>query len=286
MIHLKAEDLIASELEANFHFHHKLKYWTIVHNHDFYEIFMITEGTVTHIVNDIRQTLFKGDLILIRPEDVHSYERYEDQDVALLNINFHSNAISSAFRYLGEDFFAERLQRIGSLPPQVRLSVEQIQYIWRKYEQIAAIPMECAAEACSVIRGLLIYLLNEHFFPAAIPAAKPGMPEWLSILQLEMQKKENFSEGIPALYRLANKTPEHLSRTILKHLGKTPTIWINELRLQYSVHLLKHSTIDIVTIALDCGFNSLSHYYKSFQMTYYTTPGKFRSANQKLAIPQ
>ena len=43
-----------------------------LHTHTFYEMFVVAEGTALHMVNHAIQTLHRGDLVFIRPRDVHT----------------------------------------------------------------------------------------------------------------------------------------------------------------------------------------------------------------------
>ena len=179
----------------------------------------------------------------------------------------------------------ERLE-IDGLPPMTCISPTEMGRILEQYERIASIPPEYTAEIRTAARAMLALLLSEHFSPKFIHKDYPDAPDWLEVMQTEMMKKEHFIEGLNALYRLAKVSPEHISRTFRKHFGKTPTEWINDLRLQHAVHLLKHSNIKISTIALDCGFNNLSHFYKIFQKSFRFSPRKYRIAHRRATIPQ
>lgn len=48
-----------------------LKETAPLHSHNFYEFFIVTDGTALHMVNNSIQTLTKGDLVFIRPQDTH-----------------------------------------------------------------------------------------------------------------------------------------------------------------------------------------------------------------------
>jgi len=284
MIRLRAKELIAPHLEAHFHYHQKLKYWTTVHDHDFYECFFIVEGSVIHIVNGARQLLGRGALVFIRPRDVHSYEKYEEHEVELLNINFQAKMVREALAYLGDGFRPERLVKDGQ-PLTVQLSSGETSGLLDKYGAIAAIPPSRTEDIRTAARMLLMFILSEHFCPADPKIEQTTAPKWLQELQLQMREKENTAAGLEALYRLSKVSPEHLSRTIRRHLGKTPTEWINDMRLEHAAYLLGHSNIEILTVAMEYGFNNLSHFYKRFKDRYGMSPGKYRSLHRKTAIP-
>ena len=118
-------------------------------------------------------------------------------------------------------------------------------------------------------------LLTKYFVLS--PQKSSGRtPEWLHWLSLEMLKKENFVEGLPALYRLSGKSIEHLSRACRKYLQKSPTQLINDIRLEYVVNQLQNTDEKVIAICEDAGFDSLSHFYHIFKQAYGMSPAQFR----------
>ena len=79
---------------------------------------------------------------------------------------------------------------------------------------------------------------------------------------------QNFTVGVASLYDLASATPEHISRSFKKHLGVTPTQYINNQRLSHAANLLIRSDKTILDISLGVGFESLSHFYHLFGQKY------------------
>ena len=65
-----------------------LKQTAPLHTHTFYEMFVVAEGNAFHLINNTVQVLKKGDLVFLRPEDVHSYGFYHSADFRILNIGF------------------------------------------------------------------------------------------------------------------------------------------------------------------------------------------------------
>ena len=46
-----------------------------LHSHQYFEIAYILNGRIEHICNDEQVSLQEGDLILLRPGDLHTYKR-------------------------------------------------------------------------------------------------------------------------------------------------------------------------------------------------------------------
>lgn len=276
MLILTADDAIHPDCEASINIHvKKMSYWSILHTHQFHEIFLITNGTLYHHVNGQRQLLTTGSLVFIRPSDIHRYERFEGTDVGLLIVSFRNEAIRRVLDYLGDGFFAQRLLR-SELPPMVALSGAEIAKVVERYERIATLPQHALIEIQSSIRALLASWLIDYFSPQYAKTL-PDAPDWLNELYVAMQEKDNFIKGLPLLKSLSPVSYEHLCRLSKRHLGKSPTEWINQLRLNYAANLLTYSRDDVTSICLEVGFNNFSHFYSLFRKTYGKSPGEYRT---------
>jgi AraC family transcriptional regulator, dual regulator of chb operon len=280
---LKADDIIHPEHEAHVCYHRILRYYTIMHDHDFYEFFLILSGSVIHIVNGIKQVLQPGSLVFIRPTDQHSYERYNNEEVEILNINFRISVIEETLRYLGSGFRAERLLEPAH-PPMKQIAKSGMQSIVQLSENILSLPPNQVQEYRSACRWLLVQFFMEQFGPGMGRKPTQG-PKWLEKLQTDMKRADCFVEGVAAIYRLSPVSPEHLCRTIKQHFGCTPTEWVNDLRLSYAAELLRSGDNKIVHICMECGFHNLSHFYSCFKKRYKMTPAQFRRENAKSLIP-
>lgn len=100
-------------------------------------------------------------------------------------------------------------------------------------------------------------------------------PHWMFLLMNQMNKPENFIQGLPLMKTLAHISQEHLTRAFRKYLNVTPTQYINDLRLTYAAGLLTKSSHDITEICFLCGFNNLSHFYHQFKKKFGCSPKQY-----------
>ena len=56
------------------------------HFHDYYEVFLLLEGAVTHHVNGHAVPLGRGSLVFIRPNDTHDYLLRAGERFSMLNL--------------------------------------------------------------------------------------------------------------------------------------------------------------------------------------------------------
>ncbi len=245
----------------------------IRHSHDYFELFLVNHGTAQHLVNGAVQRLKKGSIVFIRPEDSHSYDSMSE-DFEIINMLIPADTVLALFNYLGEGFEPQRLLS-PALPPVAQVSQGEHYALVKELERLILSKHIQRANCDSVFRITLMSIIVTCF-PIMPEKKKTETPLWLQWLTLEMMKKENFIEGLAAMMRLAGKSEEHVSRSCRKYLNKSPTRFINELRLEHAARAVIFSSDKIVDISVDVGFESLSHFYHLFKKAYGLSPVEFR----------
>lgn len=245
----------------------------VVHSHDFYELFMVNRGSAVHRVNSATQRVEKGTIVFVRPDDVHAYDQMS-QDFEIINMLVSISTVREVFQYLGESFDSARLTE-PVLPVARRLLPNDYATIIVQLEQLVLAGHRLGPRSEAVFRFTLMSIIFHCFAPAP-RNVRPNMPDWLRGLCLEMMKRDNFIEGVPALRRLANSSAEHLARTFRRYLGTTPTEFVNNLRLEYAARTIASTKTKIVDICESAGFDSLSHFYHLFREKYGVPPNMFR----------
>ncbi len=248
-----------------------------IHCHSYYELFLVTGGSGIHVVNLKKLLVACGDLYFMRPDDVHCYTN-TTSDFKLVNILLPTEIFDHLSAYLGDSFREELLS--PKLPPHTNLTSQELKAITQQLEQLVLAKKILHQKSDTLFRITIFNLLTQHLM--VMPQAeRNNTPEWLRWLSLEMLKKDNFTEGLPALYRLSGKSIEHLSRACRKYLQKSPTELINSIRLEYACDLIQNSDMKIVEISADAGFDSLSHFYHLFKQRYSMSPNQLRKACQE-----
>jgi AraC family cel operon transcriptional repressor len=282
-MHLKTRDLIDPVTEVHYAYHKSLGGITFPHYHDFFEIFLITKGKALHKINGRDEILEEGMLVFIRPNDIHYYERIENESCELINVAFPAATIRQLFDYFGEGFKASRLLNLKN-PPTLKLSSIEKDIIISRFNKLNTLSRGKKIMIRTELRILLAEIFSKYFAEEK-HEEKEDVPSWLSKARSEMKKKENFIAGINRMYELTARSPEHLSRSLKKYYGETPTDFINKLRLNYAANLLVNTDEDITAIVMESGFDNLSHFYHLFKKAFGIAPKEFRSKNQKSLIP-
>ena len=99
-----------------------------LHTHEFFEMFLVTDGKALHLVNNAVQNIEKGDLVLIRPEDCHCYDFYMSFDFRFTNVAFTVEAFSAVAELFLPDTPFDLLLA-SPLPPIARLTEEEWRFV-------------------------------------------------------------------------------------------------------------------------------------------------------------
>ena len=96
-------------------------------------------------------------------------------------------------------------------------------------------------------------------------------PKLLAVVQM---MEENLEEPLPqtSLADKTNLSTRQLERLFRKYLNTTPTRYYLNLRLARARHLLRQTSMSILSVALACGFISASHFSKCYRECYGSTP--------------
>lgn len=247
-----------------------------LHCHNFYEFFLVTKGRALHIVNDTIQTVSRGSLVFVRPDDAHCYDYYKTQD-----FSFYNSGIPAAYYEKICNYYGDQIKELDALPvsKHIQLSETQTRRFEESLESLNEHPIGSQA------RAQFLLLLSEVMYCFLTEASQEedgALPDWLLRVLDDMAKPENFVEGLPHLLRIANYSQEYVNREFQRYLHTTPTRYINEQRLKYAYRLLNTTDMLIVDICEACGFHNLSHFYSRFREYFGCSPSAVRKESGKL----
>lgn len=247
------------------------------HRHEFFEIFITVSGTVTHWINGTTKKLPEGSLVFIRPDDLHGYI-YDDpksSETVYVNLSFSAGLLQSLFTYLsGSGFPAEALLS-APMPPTVLLHKAEKDRLVAQTGELNTLNSRnkdaLNLRMCAVLADIFV-----RFFTDIPSSRHSDTPVWLTQLLSEMERPEHFTAGWEKMAELSRRSREHLSRSLKKYYGITPTEYINALRINYASNLLLNTNTSIIDVCYTCGFQSLSNFYKVFERTYHMSPTAFQ----------
>lgn len=251
------------------------------HTHEFAEIILVLSGSIRHVVNSEPRNLQAGHLVFIRPSDRHCFQPIDQKPCEMVNFAFSLELLLSLSKYVENDSFMHRFTA-PVLPPCFELSRAETDALGTKLLMLNSGGLKPVNVTKTQIKIILADLFTRFFLEETYILQEQQIPDWLEKLCMEMQQPDNFIKGLKRMQKLACCTPEHLCKSFRKYLNRTPTDFINELRVNYAARQLIESREEIMGIAMDLQFKSLSRFYHLFKKYYGVSPAKYRRlARQK-----
>lgn len=241
---------------------------SFLHNHDFYELFIIQSGEVKHIINNEIYLCRTNTIWLVYPEDKHCFEENQGLKVNFINLAFSKETLAKIASFYHSVSGCEC--RLYSLARHVELNPVLCKALIEKIQILANAGSNEAAMLSSILFETLCHLTEGE---------KKYIPYWLSDSCRRMGEKENFSLGLRRFVEICGKTQEYLTRSMQLYYQKTPTEFVNELRLSEGASLLRNTDMPVLEVMYDCGFNNVSHFNKLFKDKYGLSPLKYRQTN-------
>lgn len=139
------------------------------------------------------------------------------------------------------------------------------------------------------VKGLLLQILGElingHMYTtnSDIRTVETRHTEQLKNSLRYIRKNYSRTVTLDALATAANMSPKYFCRFFKEMVNRTPIDYLNYYRIERACDRLVSSGKPITEIALDCGFNDLSYFIKTFKRYKEVSPKQYQKIH-KLTI--
>lgn len=242
------------------------------HNHDYYEVFLIESGRTAHWINGTSQILEPGQLMFLRPRDVHAFCADKKVGCQIINVMFRTETADHlASRYqnsIGGRFF----DSTGDLPELHMLGQARFARAVNVAQQL-----QTSGRSLARIEEFLLFLTNRVAHHAI--ENQNAAPRWFAEACNAAQSPDIFRLGASGFIRSAGRSNEHVCRTCKTVTGLTPSEYINRIRIEHAAQLLRSDEASIDEVIRECGFENTSYFYRLFRRQFGTTPKAYRTTN-------
>jgi AraC-like DNA-binding protein len=246
-----------------------------LHEHDFYEIVIVSSGNGWHVLNDEPHFISCGEVLFLRAEDHHAFE--EVDQLHLTNILYRPNgALLHPDRirpYLqptpaDEDASERRYWQLsdgalqGLEPLLTALARESL-----KPDAASAVMAEC------LFAQLVVTLWRDRFATDA-----SHLPASARLDQVLRYLRHNCTQPID-LDEVADRfgySPRNLRRVFSVATATTPHSYLVKLRLAQAMRALRTTDDSVTGIALASGFNDSNYFAYCFKKQMGMSPVRYR----------
>lgn len=225
---------------------------------------------------------YNGDAVQIRtkiPGRMHYhpagstvYARYEGGGMQLVTVAIQANMRRELLKQMGADDFI--LKPIGDLksPMGEQLAQRLRQFVLMQEDEA---PLVAESLAKMVLYEALVAITgkvrDDEIGGSNQPEADP-LQRVIQFIDANLHRDVSLNE----IAGIACKSPFHFARTFKDAMGITPVAYVIAKRIERSKNMLRHTDLPISIIASKCGFNSQSHYCRTFRRLERQSPRQFR----------
>lgn len=233
-----------------------------LHWHDCFEIELVLDGHAQHVLNGVSYPIGPGDVYLLRPTDFHAVTL--NGPVTVYNLMFSETFVGN-----------EMLDRILTTEDNLACHLNE-----EDYTDLSALMGQALREfeGDRPYRSVCLPHLLECIFIQVIRQCAVNDDRTTvgdhSLRSTLTYLHGHFREN-PSMAQMATQSgfnPCYFSALFHKETGKTYKDYLCDLRLNYAHKLARASTLSVTEICYACGFNSLSHFMRSYKSKFGCTP--------------
>nr|WP_086560186.1 AraC family transcriptional regulator [Streptomyces africanus] len=245
-----------------------------VHRIDFHVVMLFGEGPVRHMVDFTEYEATAGDLLWIRPGQVHRFSRTSEYRGTVLTMQpgFLPRATVEAtglYRY--------------DLPPLLRPDAAQLAglrdalgQLRREYEDTETLPLSLHT---AVLRhSLTAFLLRlAHLAASTAESVRQTSDSTFTLFRDAVEKDFATNHSVSAYADALGYSRRTLVRAVRGATGDTPKAFIDKRVVLEAKRLLAHTDLPIGRIGAAVGFPDAANFSKFFHQHTDQTPAAFRA---------
>jgi AraC-like DNA-binding protein len=258
------------------------------HYHDNYELSFVTKGAGKRIVADSIVNFYPGDMVFIGRKLPHvwiadkEYQVTPDRSLELVYLQFTSDVMTPSILDLPEFRFVKRamelsergIQITGQTLNDVSEIMLQLPYL-EEFDRLISF-----FKLLNVIgqSDTHIPLASEEYIKKRLEPANKRISMIHEYFLANYHKELNLSE-IASLVSMAEGS---LCRFFKEKAGCTPFEYLNRVKTDLACKFLLDEDMTITEVAMESGFNNLSHFNKQFKKNTGMTPSEYKKQLQAL----
>lgn len=251
------------------------------HDHDHWEIYIVTQGTLTHSINNVEYTMSAGDACLIRPSDLHkiSYSKNNNSGHHIVFL-FTNSYAKKIFSTLNSDTINEIVN--NTTPLQFRAKNFPLSQLIDTTLTLSVAGLSAKEKTFKtklIIDALFSDFLLQYFVKTSI------FPQWLSDFLLILNNPK-LKESTVELAKYTPYSYSRLSRIFKEYMETTIIDYIKNVKYKHACNLLINTDMTVLEISNELYYDSISYFNKIFKSYSNMTPTEYRNKTKNLTLSQ
>lgn len=258
------------------------------HSHEFVELVFVRKGRGHHSYRGENFAISEGDVFVIEPEVEHAYDIEPNHTLEVYNVLFHPSFLTNEMRALAEvesfvDFYymepfirnAVMFRTRLSLPPAQRTEADFL--LQNMLAEFTGKNSGYRILLRTKLIELLVFLSRGYTIRKADEFVEQGddaalMKRTCEFIAAHCDKPLTLDQ----VCRMCGLGSTAFTLKFKHYTGRTFLEYRNEMRIRLSEMLLAETNRKIISIALETGFEDISHFNRTFKQFTGFTPKAYR----------
>lgn len=248
-----------------------------VHRIDFHVVMLLDGGPLRHMIDFTEYEATAGDVLWIRPGQVHRFSRDAEYRGTVLTMQpgFLPRATVEAtglYRYDRPPLMRPGPAQLTAL----RAAAEQLR---REYEDTVTLPLSLHT---AVLRhALTAFLLRlAHLAAGSERAPRPPEDSAFTLFREAVERDFATNHSVSAYADALGYSRRTLARVVRAATGRTPKAFIDRRVILEAKRLLAHTDLPTARVGAAVGFPDAANFSKFFQQHTDTAPAAFRAEHR------
>jgi AraC-like DNA-binding protein len=250
------------------------------HFHDNYEVYYLLRGEKLFFIHDKLYKAEKGDMVIVKPNEVHRTSGVQSAYTERILINFKYEFVEKLLRSEGIEIL-----QLENGANKLRFSMKEQLEIEKLLNQLLKEIEGKEYGYVSSVRVIFFLLLIKIYrvsLKGNIEEEEPIGPIEQKVMEIVNYININYGSDIylSRVAKLFYISESYLSRIFKKVTAFHMSEYIQIVRIKEAQKLLKETDFKIIEISEKVGFTQIAHFNKTFKKITDTTPLKYRKSTR------
>ena len=261
-----------------------------IHTHKFWEIAYVYEGEAFIHTKEGKKRLKTGDFALIKPNTEHSLTLYSENTKSrmwmcdcVFTQKYFDSIVNDYLKIKDLSCYSLYSKLCNSEPLVITLSDDNAENIKKLLWLIAHEYNHYTVGSDTIIShsmiDLFVYVTRMYEYKNSSLSGVVSKSHEIDELAKYIRANFSYNLSLDFLAQHMHLSREYLSRYFKKHMGKTISEYLLEVRIEKAKQMLRTTTYPIGDICEHCGYTSIGNFQKAFKKVTGVSPSTYRKGH-------
>lgn len=254
-----------------------------LHWHEEMELIYVISGIGNATINYTSYELHAGDILVIRPLDIHSIAQHQNASFTYYNLLFRLTILEDKHSNLNyEQYFRPLIEHRKKLPPLIQPNHPLSAQLTPHIKELIDNRKNTQPDYELLIKSRLfaiMYYLEQYAISSECEYTNSENENKLKSILLYMDQNYSNPITIKEMAQYCCFSESYFMKFFKHQTGCSFIQYLTNYRLELSSRLLIETNLKITDIALKVGYDNIPYFIRSFHKKYHITPSAYRKNN-------